>query len=62
MSRPAATSRNVVLAILVLAYTLNFIDRSIINIVGEAVKVELLLTDTQLGLLGGLAFALPSSG
>jgi MFS family permease len=50
--------RNVVLGFLVLAYTLNFVDRSIVGIIGQAIKVDLLLTDTQLGLLGGLAFAL----
>ncbi len=50
--------RNVVLGFLVLAYTLNFIDRSIVGIIGQAIKVDLLLTDAQLGLLGGLAFAL----
>ena len=39
-------------------YTLNFVDRSIIGIIGQSIKVDLLLSDTQLGLLGGLAFAL----
>ncbi|RYF98772.1 MAG: MFS transporter, partial [Caulobacteraceae bacterium] len=47
-----------VLWLLVLAYTFNFIDRTIISTIGEAIKVDLKLTDTQLGLLGGLAFAL----
>ena len=47
-----------VLALLLLAYTFNFIDRTIINTIGQAIKVDLGLTDTQLGLLGGLAFAL----
>jgi MFS family permease len=50
--------RNVVLGFLFLAYTLNFVDRSIIGIIGQSVKVDLLLSDAQLGLLGGLAFAL----
>src|SRR5215468_9246511 len=50
--------RNVVLGLLVLAYTLNFVDRSIVGIIGQAIKVDLLLSDAQLGLLGGLAFAL----
>jgi MFS family permease len=52
------SNRTLVLGFLVLAYTLNFIDRSIIAIIGEAIKVDLLLSDAQLGLLGGLAFAL----
>ena len=50
--------RNVVLGFLLLAYTLNFVDRSIIAIIGQSIKVDLLLSDAQLGLLGGLAFAL----
>jgi predicted MFS family arabinose efflux permease len=46
-----------VLGLLVLAYTFNFIDRTIVNTIGQAIKVDLKLTDTELGLLGGLAFA-----
>jgi MFS family permease len=47
-----------VLGMLVAAYTFNFIDRTIISTIGQAIKVDLALTDTQLGLLGGLYFAL----
>lgn len=43
---------------LVLVYTLNFIDRQIIGILAVPIKAELGLSDTQLGLMGGLAFAL----
>jgi MFS family permease len=50
--------KNVVLSFLVLAYTFNFIDRTIVAIIGQAIKVDLKLTDTQLGLLGGLSFAI----
>ncbi|HEX5376953.1 MAG TPA: MFS transporter [Phenylobacterium sp.] len=50
--------RSVVLGLLVTAYTLNFIDRTIISTIGQAIKVDLKITDTQLGLLGGLYFAL----
>jgi len=50
--------KSTVLWLLVLAYTFNFIDRTIIATIGQAIKVDLKLTDTQLGLLGGLAFAL----
>lgn len=46
------------LAILVIAYTFNFIDRQIVGILAVPIKRELALSDTQLGLLGGLAFAL----
>ncbi len=46
------------LAVLLLAYVFNFIDRQIVGILAPAIKRDLVLTDTQLGLLGGLAFAL----
>ena len=48
---------SVVLSFLLLAYTFNFIDRTIIATIGQAIKVDLKITDTQLGLLGGLSFA-----
>jgi len=50
--------KRLVLVLLVVAYTLNFIDRTIIATIGQAIKVDLKITDTQLGLLGGLYFAL----
>ena len=43
---------------LVLVYTFNFIDRQIVGILAVPIKADLGLTDTQLGLMGGLAFAL----
>jgi predicted MFS family arabinose efflux permease len=49
--------KSVVLSFLLAAYTFNFIDRTIIATIGQAIKVDLKLTDTQLGLLGGLSFA-----
>ena len=56
-SRYSPAYKNLVLTLLTLAYTLNFIDRTIIATIGQAIKVDLKITDTQLGLLGGLAFA-----
>jgi len=50
--------RILVLAMLVLVYTFNFIDRQIVGILAVPIKADLGLTDTQLGLMGGLAFAL----
>jgi MFS family permease len=47
-----------VLSMLTLVYTLNFIDRTIVGIIGQPMKESLGITDNQLGLLGGLAFAL----
>jgi len=39
-------------------YTFNFIDRQILVILQEPIKADLGLSDTQLGLLTGLAFAI----
>lgn len=46
-----------VLTILTIVYTFNFVDRQIIAIVSPAIKDELALSDSMLGLLKGLAFA-----
>lgn len=50
--------KRLVLILLVVAYTLNFIDRTIISTIGQGIKDDLKITDTQLGMLGGLYFAL----
>ena len=50
--------RNYALVILTLVYTFNFIDRQLLSILQEAIKAELLLSDAQLGLLTGFAFAM----
>ena len=42
---------------LLLVYTFNFVDRQILGILAGPIKAELGLSDTQLGLLGGIAFA-----
>ena len=47
-----------VLFILVVVYTFNFIDRQIVGILAVPIKEELNLSDVQLSLMGGLAFAL----
>jgi predicted MFS family arabinose efflux permease len=60
-SRSGAPSRayaNLVLAMLLVVYTFNFLDRQILGILVQPIKAELGLTDTQLGALGGIAFAL----
>ena len=51
-------SGSLVLALLLLAYILNFLDRQILGILAQPIKSELHLTDTQFGAIGGLAFAL----
>lgn len=55
---PSRLYRAYVLFILVVVYTFNFIDRLIIGILFVPMKEELGLTDSQLGLMSGLAFAL----
>jgi predicted MFS family arabinose efflux permease len=55
---PAQRSANLVLAILLVAYIFNFLDRQILGILGPSIKADLHLTDTQFGLVGGLAFAM----
>jgi MFS family permease len=49
---------NVVLALLLLAYIFNFLDRQILGILLEPIKADLQFTDSQLGVLTGPAFAL----
>lgn len=59
---PKTINRTYVLFILVLVYTFNFIDRQIIGILAVPIKADLGLSDTELGLMGGLAFALFYTG
>jgi predicted MFS family arabinose efflux permease len=50
------------LALLVAIYACNFVDRSIVSVLGQAIKADLRLSDLQLGLLGGLSFAVFYTG
>lgn len=50
--------RQYVLGILVVVYVFNLIDRQILSMLLEPIKQDLLLSDTQLGLLSGIAFAI----
>jgi MFS family permease len=50
--------RTYALSVLVVVYTFNFIDRQILSILLEPIKLDLGLSDTELGLLTGFAFAL----
>lgn len=58
----APTSGRRVLTILLLAYIFNFLDRQILSILQIPIQAELKLSDEQLGLMGGIAFALLYSG
>jgi MFS family permease len=46
-----------VVVLLMLVYTSNFIDRTIVGTLGQAIKVDMKISDAELGLLGGFAFA-----
>lgn len=43
---------------LLVVYILNFLDRQVVNILAEPIARDLKLSDTQIGLMTGLAFAL----
>lgn len=59
VSNPADRSgyRGVVLAMLLLVYTFNFLDRQILGILAKPIMEDLHLTKTEFGAIGGLAFA-----
>ena len=54
---PDTSVRRYVLGVLVLVYTVNFIDRQILSILLESIKLDLGLSDQALGFLAGFAFA-----
>jgi MFS family permease len=54
----SANYRRYTLMILVLGYTSSHVDRNIVGILMQPIKMELGLSDTQLGFLSGFAFAL----
>ena len=53
----ARRHRKWALAIMIIVYIFNFIDRQIVNILQEDIKADLNLLDWQLGTMTGLAFA-----
>ena len=52
------STRRYTLAVLVVVYTFNFVDRQIISILLPAIKSEFVLNDWVLGFISGSAFAL----
>jgi MFS family permease len=56
-ARPSAR-RYYVLGLLTIVYALNFLDRTIFNVLIEPIKKEFLLSDTTMGLLAGFGFVL----
>ncbi|MFN0099698.1 MAG: spinster family MFS transporter [Gemmatimonadaceae bacterium] len=55
---PSVARHGLMLGMLAVAYTLNFVDRQVIGILAAPIKQELGLSDTELGLMGGVAFAI----
>jgi predicted MFS family arabinose efflux permease len=49
---------SLVLALLLLAYIFNFLDRQIVGILGPSIQAELHLSNAEFGAIGGTAFAL----
>lgn len=54
---PKPQSLKLVLAVLLVVYIFNFLDRQIVNILAEPIRRDLGLSDTQIGLMTGIAFA-----
>lgn len=57
-SYPRASVAWIMVILLTLAYVLSFVDRFILGLLIEPIKADLELTDTQIGLLLGPAFAI----
>ena len=57
-NQPTKSYRTFVLVLLTIVYGFNFIDRQIVGILAPFIQEDLSLTNTELGLLIGLAFAI----
>src|SRR5690606_1394488 len=57
VARPGAGAW-AVLAVLCFVYVLNFLDRQLLSILAKPIQDDLGVTDGQLGLIGGLYFAM----
>ena len=57
-NEPSSAYANYVLGILFLVYVFNFVDRQILSILLEDIKRDLGVSDTAMGFLSGIAFAL----
>ncbi len=57
-SERALRLRTVTLVLLTVTYFFSYMDRYILSVLLEDIKADLLLSDTQLGILSGIAFAL----
>jgi predicted MFS family arabinose efflux permease len=59
---PRQRSASLVLALLLLAYILNFLDRQILGILAQPIQADLHLSNAEFGAIGGTAFALLYAG
>jgi predicted MFS family arabinose efflux permease len=57
-SKPSARLAHQILILLLLSYTVSYVDRTALGILQEQLKYDLKLTDWHLGLMSGPAFAL----
>ena len=57
-AKNARSSASLVLALLLIAYVFNYLDRQILGILAGSIIADLHLTDTQFGILSGPPFAL----
>jgi predicted MFS family arabinose efflux permease len=57
----SARRRQYALALLILVYVVAFVDRTVVTILLEPIRREFHLSDTQLGFVSGLAFAIAYS-
>jgi pimeloyl-ACP methyl ester carboxylesterase/predicted MFS family arabinose efflux permease len=57
-AEPKASYRAFVLFMLIVVYTLNFVDRQIIGILAIPIQEELGVSDTMIGVMRGVSFAL----
>ncbi|MEO8722737.1 MAG: MFS transporter [Sphingobium sp.] len=57
-ARGGNRKRNFLIFVLFLTSTLNFADRAVFSVLAQTIKVDLRLSDLQLGLLQGMVFAL----
>jgi len=54
---PSAIEGWVVTLLLLLAFTFSFVDRQVLNLLVEPIRLDLQVSDTQISFLQGLAFA-----
>ena len=57
-SEPSVGYARYVVFVLMVCYTLSFIDRQILSLLVGSIKRDLAISDTRIGLLQGLAFGL----